>query len=174
MLHEALSRTMGMLGHRNVVLLSPGFLTVTQPQQQGAASLIERAIKGGVTVSAVDVRGLKSGGVVDSNEALAIGSTMADLAYGTGGTYFHNNNDVGEGIRRATEPPAYTYFLGFFPQRMDNRFHKLRIRVKGTAKYSVQTRSGYYSLKPLPSPSATPRAERPSGPLAFFPTVGPS
>jgi len=46
--------------------------------------------------------------------------------------------------------PEYIYLLGFSPQKLDGKFHKLRVKVTGAEaeKVSVQARSGYYALKP--------------------------
>jgi len=41
---------------------------------------------------------------------------MAQLADGTGGTFFHNRNDVDEAMRQAGAAPALSYLLGF-PRR---------------------------------------------------------
>lgn len=166
-LNDVLSYTASMPGHRNVVLLSPGFLALTGGQQRAAMYLIERCVKSGVVMNALDIRGLSGvsllenrsrndptkAGILDSNDSLATGGVMADLAYGTGGSYFHNNNDLDEGLRKVADRPEYVYLLGFEPQGLDNRFHKLRITVKGTTKLTVQTRQGYYALKPAPNQS---------------------
>ncbi|MGA9977895.1 MAG: hypothetical protein WBQ08_04615 [Candidatus Sulfotelmatobacter sp.] len=70
------------------------------------------------------------------------------LAYGTGGTLFHNNNDLDEGLRRTADVPEYVYVLGFSPQRLDGKFHKLKVRLNGPGKLTVQARQGYYAFNP--------------------------
>ena len=78
---------------------------------------------------------------------------MANLAYATGGTFFHNNNDLDEGFRRTADAPEYIYVLGFSPQKLDGKFHKLKVTVMAQAgsgapgKLTVQARQGYYALK---------------------------
>ena len=74
---------------------------------------------------------------------------LADLAYGTGGTFFHNNNDMNEGFRRTADAPEYVYVLGFSPQKLDGKFHKLKVKLKGPERLNVQARQGYYALKPV-------------------------
>jgi hypothetical protein len=44
--------------------------------------------------------------------------------------------------------PEYIYVLGFSPQKLDGKFHKLKVTVKGPQKLTVQARPGYYALKP--------------------------
>jgi VWFA-related protein len=72
---------------------------------------------------------------------------MADFAYGTGGTFFHNNNDLEIGLRRTADPPEFVYVLGFSPQRLDGKFHKLKVKVNQSEKLTVQARQGYYALR---------------------------
>jgi VWFA-related protein len=163
LLHDVFDRTVAQSGRRSVVLLSPGFLTLTREQQKAAMYLIERALRAGVVFNALDVRGLTSTGlapnrnhindptetrVLDSEEASASGGVLADLAYGTGGTYFHNNNDLDEGLRRTADAPEYVYVLGFSPQKLDGKLHKLKVKLNGPTKLTVQARQGYYALKP--------------------------
>jgi len=163
MLHDVLDRTVAQPGRRSVVLLSPGFLTLTREQQKAAMYLIERALRADVVFNALDVRGLASTGLapnrnhinestetrtLDSQESSASGGVLEDLAYGTGGTYFHNNNDLDEGLRRTADAPEYVYVLGFSPQKLDGKLHKLKVKLNGPTKLTVQARQGYYALKP--------------------------
>jgi VWFA-related protein len=146
--------------------LSPGFLALTQEEQRGAMNLIQRALDAGVVISGLDVRGLAAVNlasnrshvnepaeqqVLSGQEGFASGGLLADFAYGTGGTYFHDNDDLDEAFRRAAEVPEYVYILGFSPQRLDGKFHKLKIMVGGPSKRNIQARSGYYAVKPSPA-----------------------
>jgi VWFA-related protein len=163
MLHDVLDRTISQPGRRSVVLLSPGFLTLTREQQKAAMFLIERALRADVVFNALDVHGLASTSLapnrnhineptetrsLDSQETSARGGVLEDLAYGTGGTYFHNNNDLDEGLRRTADAPEYVYVLGFSPQKLDGKLHKLKVKLNGPTKLTVQARQGYYALKP--------------------------
>ncbi len=69
------------------------------------------------------------------------------MAYGTGGSFFHNNNDLDEGFRRLAEAPEYYYILGFTPQALktDGKFHTLKVSLKSHPKYDLQARRGYYA-----------------------------
>jgi VWFA-related protein len=73
---------------------------------------------------------------------------LADLAYGTGGMFFHNSNDLRTGFRQTADVPEFIYVLGFSPQKLDGKFHKLKVKVNGAEKMAVQARAGYYALKP--------------------------
>jgi hypothetical protein len=101
--------------------------------------------------------------------ALADEETLADLAEGTGGTYFHNSNDLVEGFKRVAARPEYVYVLGFSPQnlKLDGRFHAVKVVVKpsvnesGTSsgKVSLQARRGYYAPRQLTDPAETAKQE---------------
>jgi len=56
---------------------------------------------------------------------------MTDLAAGTGGSYFHNNNDLIDGFRQLTQAPEYLYLLEFRPQgkKQDGAYHRLKVKV---------------------------------------------
>jgi VWFA-related protein len=164
-LREVIARTSVMEGTRSIILVSPGFLTLTPDTRQSVAELTDRALRANIVINTLDVRGLYTPVVapntnhssaaverfrLDREEALARGDVMADLAYSTGGTFFHNNNDLNEGFRRAADAPEYIYVLGFSPQKLDGKFHKLNVTLKGPGKLTVQARQGYYALKPAP------------------------
>jgi VWFA-related protein len=163
-LFDAFNRTLRVSGKRTIVLLSPGFLTLVRNQQQGVMYLIERALQSEVVISSIDVRGLAGTGqarlgtsqmnsppeisTLESQGDTAASGVMADLAYGTGGMFFHNNNDLDRALRQTTETPQYIYVLGFSPQKLDGKFHKLQIKVSGGEKLTLQARAGYYALRP--------------------------
>jgi VWFA-related protein len=162
MLREVVRRTMIAPGTRSIVLVSPGFLSMTPETRQSVMELIDRAAQAEIVVNTLDVRGLytvalapnqshPSNSVVrfkfDREEAAARGDVMAEFAYGTGGTYFHNNNDLNEGFRRTAGAPEYSYVLGFSPQKLDGKFHKLKVTVSGQGNLMVQARREYYAAK---------------------------
>jgi VWFA-related protein len=151
-------------GQRSIVLISPGFLTLADLQQDSTA-IMDLAIRSNIIVNSVDARGLYtivSGG--DAGQAVqnaahtqyqgASASSEEDvlggLADGTGGTFFHDNNDLVEGFRRVDARPEYVYVLGFSPRDLkpDGKFHDLKVTVKDSGKLNVQARRGYYAPKP--------------------------
>jgi VWFA-related protein len=160
-LKNAITRTAAMPGRRCLVLVSDGFPTLTAESQQKAAALIENAVRADIVVNTLDMSGLPTNVAATasansdiegslqlaSEEAWARTNVMADLAYGTGGTFFHNNNDMNEGFRRTAETPEFIYVLGFSPQRLDGKFHKLKVALNTPQKLTVQARPGYYAVK---------------------------
>lgn len=167
-LREVLGRTSAQAGDRSLVLVSPGFLMLGGEVRQGVMELTDTALRSGVVVNTLDVQGLTtplpapntmhSSSPVerfrfDREEEALRSEVMADLAYSTGGTFFHNNNDMDEGFRRTADAPEFIYVLGFSPQKLDGKFHKLKVTVSaagnnGRAKLTVQARQGYYAMKP--------------------------
>jgi hypothetical protein len=86
---------------------------------------------------------------------------LATLADGTGGVFFHNNNDLEEGFRRAAQAPEYSYVLAFTPQnlKLDGSFHTLKVTLKNAQKLTLQARRGYYAPKHFADPNEQARQE---------------
>ena len=169
-LKDVVRRITLMPGQRSVVLVSPGFLTpLLEPEY---IDIIDRAVRSQVIVNALDARGLytvvpggdiSNPGVSGPNatfiagnklqyqiaDAAANSDVMAVLADGTGGIFFHNNNDLDEGLRRVSTAPEYYYVLGFSPQnlKLDGSYHALKVTVKSPEKLTLQARHGYYAPK---------------------------
>lgn len=177
---DAIRRLSAMPGQRSLVLVSPGFLTLINLQQD-KTEILDRAIHANVIISSLNARGLytiipggdasQHGSVsavasgmktqFQSAAALAEEETLAELAEGTGGTYFHNSNDLVGGFQRVAARPEYVYVLGFSPQnlKMDGRFHGLKIVLKDAGKVTLQARRGYYAPTHLADPNETAKQE---------------
>ena len=131
-LKAVVQRMAAMPGQRTVVMVSSGFL-VTTNYRQTEGEVIDRAIRSNVTISALDARGLYAitpgGDASESSRTISgsrikaryqmeaaevQGEVLGELADGTGGTFFHNNNDLQEGFRRTGATPEFIYLLGFF------------------------------------------------------------
>jgi VWFA-related protein len=166
-------------GQRNIVFISPGFQV---PQLQFEYNdVIDRALRSEIIVSSLDARGLyvpssfRDSSKPTSN-TIAIASqeeayqTQADnsasdilavVAAGTGGAFFHNSNDLNEGLKRLASAPEYSYVLGFAPQnlKLDGSFHSLKVTLKKGMKLDIQARRGYYAPKHLTDPSEEAKRE---------------
>jgi VWFA-related protein len=155
-LSSVIRRTASMPGQRSVVLVSPGFLALTADMQQDMMEIVDGAARSGIVINTLDAGGLYAGGaagsigdpVFDTAEAQARSDVMAEFASGTGGIFFHNNNNLDEGFRRTADAPEFVYVLGFSPQKLDGRFHKLKVTLNAAGRYEVQARRGYYAFKP--------------------------
>ena len=170
-------RRMGVLpGQRSITLVSPGFII---PQlEQDLTDVLDRAIKANVTINSLDARGLWVDPTIDASqrgfsvaaaqilqryqrdEASADADVLAELAYGTGGNFFQNNNDLEEGFRKLAGVPEYMYLLGFSPQnlKLDGSFHSLKVMVK-TPGLTATARKGYYAPRHLADPAETAKEE---------------
>jgi VWFA-related protein len=166
-LRDVVRRTSAAPGTRSIVLVSPGFLTQAPEVRQTLMELVDQALRANIVIHTLDMKGLSTVGVSGNTrhpsapdrrqlataEASAQSDVLAELAYGTGGTFFHNNNDVDEGFRRTADAPEYIYVLGFSPQTLDGKFHKLKVTLSaearsGSGQLTIQARQGYYAIKP--------------------------
>jgi VWFA-related protein len=164
-LEEVVKYTAQMPGQRIVILGSPGFLLQDDNQFQ-LERIIDQAVRLQVVISSLDPRGLKvlarqadasqiylpSRGVstgamhrLDQNREVVATDVLAQVAEGTGGEYFHNNNDLRAGFSRLA-PGGY--ILAFAPKdlKLDRKFHQLKVTLaERHAAYSVQARRGYFA-----------------------------
>lgn len=157
-----------MPGQRNVILISPGFLS--RSEQYQLDGIIDRALRAQVVISSLDPKGLavlmreadatidymptaNSGGAigamhnVDWSRELVASDVLAEVAYGTGGEFFHNNNDLRGGFRALAGSPVY-YILAFAPNdiKQDGKFHSLRVTLaEAHTGLTLQARRGYFA-----------------------------
>lgn len=164
-----LLRKMGTLpGQRTLILVSPGFLTITPEAMILKSQIMDIAAQSNVTISALDARGLYTTGLDASKrgedsapglvtgqnsqnhrESMTLGeNVMAELADGTGGTYFHNNNDLESGFKNLTAAPEFLYLLELSLEnvKQDGTYHPLKIRVDQHG-LNLQARRGYFAPK---------------------------
>jgi VWFA-related protein len=158
-------------GERTVVLVSSGYLT--RHHEERLAKVIERAVQAHVVVNTLDARGLYLGTGFDASESKAPNpeairiknegasiqqDVMAELARGTGGLFFHGNNDLNEGFQRTAGVAEYTYMIGFTPEITKDvkadPYHTLSVKLADAGHgLSVQARRGYMAntefLEPL-------------------------
>src|SRR5207245_9847638 len=79
---------------------------------------------------------------------------LAELADGTGGTFFHNRNDIDQ--VHAVQQPEVSYLLGFTPQnlKLDGKYHHLKVTLTGKQKWNLQARHGYFAPRGELDPEA--------------------
>ena len=184
-LKDVVRRMASMPGQRTLVLVSPGFLTPELEYDYN--ELIDTALRGQVVISSLDARGLyvvlpfgdasqrgrpdvdlpgqaNTPAIrvsLDTQSASAESNILAVLANSTGGTFFQNNNDMNEGLRRVADPPEYWYVIGFTPQSLksDGKFHTLRVTLANHQKYDLQARRGYYAPRKAEDPAEEAKRE---------------
>jgi VWFA-related protein len=97
----------------------------------------------------------------DNASASADADVLAVLADGTGGTFFHNSNDLYAGFTRVAAPPEFSYVLAFAPKDLkpDGSFHTLKVKLNNPLKLNLQARRGYYAPKHLDDPAEEAKQE---------------
>lgn len=166
-------RRMGKLPgqQRTVILVSPGFLTLTPNATREKSEVLDLAARENVTISALDARGLyttnldasQRGGA--SSRDLMTGESMyyhsetmtmsedvmAEFANGTGGTFFHNSNDLAGGFKQLAQAPEYVYLLEMSLDQVkaDGVYHRLKVKVDRDGM-KIDARRGYVAPQPPP------------------------
>jgi VWFA-related protein len=124
---EFVRRMANLPGQRTMILVSPGFISISPEALTAESQITDLAARSNVTISALDAPGLYTTNVSASEDLrssspqLVAGyrrsatslaeNPLAELAHATGGTYFHNSNDLDAGFKRLTEVPDYLYVL---------------------------------------------------------------
>jgi VWFA-related protein len=175
----ALIRRMSVLpGQRVIVMMSPGFFVLpTMHMPEG--EVIDRATKENVVINTIDARGLWVSSVYDASSPATTASVspvktlytfrdeesrfapLADLADGTGGVYFHDRNDIDQGLLHAATEPEVSYVLGFAPQnlKLDGKYHNLKVTLVNKQKWALQARHGYFAPRGEANPEAAAKEE---------------
>jgi VWFA-related protein len=178
-LEDVIRRLAAMPGERVMVLVSPGFLLTTQTLDMSA--VVDRANRANVVINTIDGRGLYTPDLMgdisqasnDTPQTAGLKSSyriaaqieqayvLGDIAYGTGGTFFHNSNDLAGGLQLVGAAPEISYVLGFSPQnqKMDGQFHALKVTLTDKRKFTIQARRGYYAPKKVTDPNQQAKDE---------------
>ena len=177
-MEDTIRRLGSMPGQRIMVFVSPGFIPSTL--QLEFSEVVDRATKANIVINTIDARGLYTPDMgdisspnIDPPKIAGYKSTyrvaaqsaqedvLAQLADGTGGTFFHNRNDVDEGLREAGAAPAMTYLLGFSPQnmRLDGSLHTIKVSFAHKTNYKIQARHGYFAPRHVTDPVEAAKQE---------------
>lgn len=178
-LEDSERRLATMPGQRIMVLVSPGFIITANTRESG--ELVDRANRANIVINTIDARGLYTpdllGDIADPPgdsirtagfkgsyriaAQFAQSDILGQLADATGGTFFHNRNDLDAGLRQAVAAPQLSYLLGFSPQNMkiDGRYHTLKVSLANKQKFAVQARHGYYAPRTIADPAEAAKEE---------------
>jgi VWFA-related protein len=169
-LASMIDRISHMPGSRNIVLMSPGFI-LPEEFRGNETALMDVALHSNVAINTLQARGLYTyipGGdashknsTLSALDATTAEDVLAELAEGTGGTYFHNDNGLKEGLDQLAARPEYIYVLGFSPQnlRYDGKRHTLKLTVRDAKNFDLQARRWYYAPGRAPDPAAQAKEE---------------
>jgi VWFA-related protein len=165
-LRTVVSKMGALPGQRVLILVSPGFLTPGTEAMTLKSKILDVAAQANLTISAIDARGLYTTQLEASQQGAgsalaallrtqylqasmtASENVMAELADGTGGTYFHNNNNLEAGLSNLLAGPEYLYLLAFSTAniKFNGAYHNLNVKVNQNG-VSVQARHGYFALE---------------------------
>jgi VWFA-related protein len=177
-MEDVLRRLSAMPGQRKLVFISPGFILSTLLLER--VDIIDRSNRAGIVIDSLDARGLytpdlgdisspsvdsyKTAGYKNSYRVqaqFAQEEILNDLASGTGGTFYHNRNDIDVALRQAVAAPVASYLLGFSPQnlKLNGSFHTLKVALAGKQKFDIQARRGYYAPRTAKDPAQAAKEE---------------
>jgi VWFA-related protein len=164
---EFVRRVAALPGKRTIILVSSGFLSLSAEEKTKESRVMDLAAESNVILSTMDVRGLYTTELDASHVSPGAGralqiaaeyhrssmttseNVMAELADATGGTYFHNSNDLDAGLKQLTAVPECIYVLelSLADGKADGTYHRLKVKVKRDG-LQLQARHGYF----MPSP----------------------
>jgi VWFA-related protein len=173
-LQDTLRRLAAMPGERLMLMVSPGFIMGLQTTDM--LLVVDQANHANIVINTLDARGLYTpdmGDITRQRTGIAQMGTyrvaaqleqsyvLSDFAYGTGGAFFHNSNDIVGGMKMIGSAPDVSYVIGFSPQneKMDGTFHTIKVKLTGKQKYQIQARRGYYAPRKLKDPKEQERQE---------------
>jgi len=181
-LKDVVRRLAGMPGQRIAILISPGFFSPDEFHSD-QDDILAHAIKAQVLINSLDARGVWVDPTNSADRTRKVAETdlpikkqqydhraasmqadvLAEIADGTGGSLFQNNNDLDQGLRELAAAPDSYYILEFSPQNLkyDGSFHPLKVAVKTSPPLSlnVQFRKGYYAPTKRANSEDTAKAE---------------
>jgi len=164
-----------MPGHRMLLFASSGFMTLKLLPQQD--KLIAAAIREKVVINSLDTKGLVAEGsmsdgppvnlrgrlaavrdTLEATQRQVFNDPLVALAEGTGGKFFHNNNDMGRGIRDLSAVPEVSYVVAFSPEnlKINGSQHDLKVKVPNRHGVTIEARKEYFA----PSPDLTPTEKK--------------
>jgi VWFA-related protein len=165
---EFVRRMANLPGQRTIILVSSGFQPLEQGARTAESRLMDLAAQSNVTISALDARGLyttewtaSERGPALSGPSLLANSDyhtsamkmaengMEELADGTGGTFFHNSNNLDAGFKSLAEAPELVYVLELSLDnvKLDGTYHRLKVKVDREG-VELQARRGFFVAKP--------------------------
>lgn len=158
---EFVRRMAKLPGQHTLILVSPGFVSIAPAALGWESEIMDLAAQSNVTINALDARGLYTGvtdirergagQIIDSTQLSAMKraeDVMSELADGTGGTFFHNSNDLGAGFKSLGLAPEVVYVLELSPGdvKPDGSYHHLKVEVDREGM-RLQARRGYSAPK---------------------------
>jgi Ca-activated chloride channel family protein len=136
----AMDAMAGLEGRRVVLLFTDGEDTSSRASQKDVQT---RAVNDEFMVYGIGLRGTIGGGIVQRPD-----SGLRKLAEETGGGYFElrNATDFNSTFTRVVNELHSQYVLGFTPETLDGKLHKIEVRATRPG-LNVRTRKSYLASK---------------------------
>jgi VWFA-related protein len=162
---EYARRMSNLPGERTLILVSSGFMPIDEQARMEESRVLDLAAQSNVVISALDARGLYTASVTASDDTRGRGpgliaeyrrnsmqleeEALGELADGTGGSFFHNRNDLDAGLKALAHAPETVYLLELSLDgvKADGKYHDLKIKVDRSG-VDIQARRGYFIPKP--------------------------
>ena len=155
---EIVRRMSTLPGQRTLILISPGFVVRDPVVSAAESQMINLAAQSNVTISTLSARGLYTTSQTAGNDFSSryslldlswTESSLSEYADGTGGTFFHNSNDLETGLKSLAEAPETVYLLELSLDNVkpDVTFHRLKVKVNRDG-LQLQARRGYFMPNP--------------------------
>lgn len=156
-----------MPGQRMIILASSGFLTQTLAEKQD--KVINEALNAKVIINSLDAKGLAAEIPGRDEEGRPVNlpasnlklwslydelshanreyqnDSLAILAEGTGGRFYHNRNDLDVGLKEMAAAPDFSYVLSFSPANLkkNGAMHTLKVKLADSRGMNISARRGY-------------------------------
>jgi VWFA-related protein len=146
-----------MPGTRVILLASSGFISGTL--ESAEEQVIDKALRANVVIDSLDAKGLYTTELelgqgsdfqsvihqqqMGSRPKGALNDALGSLADATGGLFFHDNNDLDLGFKELGMQPQVSYLLGFPPEVLDSKYHRLKVSLTSARHDTIQARKGY-------------------------------
>jgi VWFA-related protein len=179
-LKNTIRRLSVMPGERVIVLVSPGFLTLDTHLQE-LTEVVDFANRSKVVINTLDARGLYTDPLGDASRfsqtsntlsqitslqylrtsATVEGEVLGEIADGTAGAWYHNNNDLEGGFNKIATAPEVIYVMGFSPENLkyDGSYHKLKVSLVSDRGLTLQARRGYFAPRQMANPAEQAKQE---------------
>ena len=139
-LWDATDRSMdameGLEGRRVVLLFTDGDDNISR---KGLKDCQKRALESEFMIYGIGLRGTTGGGISQKPDG-----GLRKIAEETGGGYFElkGTTDMNSAFTRVANELHSQYVLGFSPDKLDGKIHKIEVRVKQTG-LTARTRKSY-------------------------------
>ena len=156
-------------GRKSVILFSDGFLP--EDLRYELQDVVDAALRAGVILNAIDLRGLYAGGY-QAEDRVLVGksggehivlaqrarmqaddlsrqmSPLRQVTSDTGGIFVHSRNDLSQAMRSITGSQSFYYVVSYASPASDSdsRYHRIRVEVSRPGVRLVH-REGYFAAR---------------------------